>query len=214
MRTRALIFDMDGTLTDSIPTHVEAYRRVLEKNGLPPDTGFIASRFGMVSWEIWEAFAAHYKLDLDPKELARQKFDLFLELADNITLLPGVIRVLDHADYMGWKTAIATGANRDNMETALRTTGIRDRFDFLLPGDEAPRGKAHPDIWLAVARALRVDPSDCTVFEDGVPGLLSARDAKMRTVAVASGFLTREELATTAPDLLIDSLDDLDLKWL
>lgn len=212
---KAAIFDMDGTLVKTLDFHLDAYLSVMKKHKYPPDRNFVRPRFGMTAEEIFREYGEEHQLQLNPGQLAKEKYAEFDLLCQNgVPLLPGVPQILDYLKSKGITLALASGSGRPNVDVALSATGLLQYFPINVAGDEVPRGKKFPDIWLEVARRLSLAPSDCLVFEDALYGVRSAKQAGMKVVAVASGYTTRERLADEEPDLLLNSLSEFKLELL
>ncbi|RJS91920.1 HAD family hydrolase, partial [Candidatus Bathyarchaeota archaeon] len=108
------------------------------------------------------------------------------------------------------KIALATMSNRRVMEKTLREKGILGFFDFIVTADEVENPKPDPEIFLKCAEAMRCRPERCVVVEDSVFGLIAAKRAGMRCIAVPSGFYSKSELEKEKPDLIVDSLREKD----
>ncbi|MDR2673822.1 MAG: HAD-IA family hydrolase [Opitutaceae bacterium] len=183
------IFDLDGTLVDTMPLHYRAWDAALRHFGMPGklDEELFYSFGGMPTPEVAARFARHYGLTLDPDEVFRRKEGLFL------TLMPEVRRIAPVADFAvrAAKTrpvAIATGGLREVAIPALAAARLDDVFKIIItPAEVAPgRGKPAPDMFLLAAERMGVPPEKCLVFEDAAPGIRAAAAAGMKVVRVPS----------------------------
>jgi HAD superfamily hydrolase (TIGR01509 family) len=179
----ALIFDCDGTLTDSMPVHFLCWQKTMRACGIE----FAEDRFyalgGMPSDKIVELLSVEAGLALDCAAVAAQKEQAFLE---TLHLLEPIAAVVDIARQNRGvrKMAVASGGFRHVIEKQLRQVGIYDWFDALVTAEDTPRHKPEPDVFLEAARRLGVPPADCLVYEDSDLGVEAARRAGMRWVDV------------------------------
>jgi HAD superfamily hydrolase (TIGR01509 family) len=147
----------------------------------------------------------------DPDETRRlslRKEALYREVVREwgISPLPGIVALLERLQAEGVPRAIASSTHRENIETALETLGLRDRFDAIVSAEDVSHGKPDPEVFLVAASKLSAPADRCVVFEDAFVGIEAARRAGMRVVAVA----TTNPLETLGhADLAVASLDDL-----
>lgn len=181
----ALIFDLDGTLADSMPVHFRAWCRALEEHGAPsvfPEDVFYAMG-GRPSKDIVEILNGDQGLSLDPEAVAHSKKKYFLEELESISLIEEVSEFArEHEGKV--PMAVASGGSRIVVEKTLQVLGISDWFDEVITSDDVEHGKPAPDIFLEAAERLGVAPHDCLVFEDARPGIEAAREAGMEVVVV------------------------------
>lgn len=187
------IFDLDGTLVDSMPVHHRAWRYALQQNGAPHEA-FLWDEFvahgGMAAPDIVEALNKKYGLQMDPQSVAAQKrhrYDLLLE-TEQLPIIPETVNLVRQLKEQGIPYAIGTGSVRHGALNTLRSAGIEELFDIIITPDDVPpgRGKPCPDIFLLAAQQMGVEPSNCVVFEDAEPGLEAAAAAGMSGVTVAT----------------------------
>ena len=180
----ALIFDLDGVIVDSMPVHELAWRRYLETLGF--DGGDIPARMhGRRNDEIVRDFLGE-KIDNDTV-LAHgaAKERVFREmLGDRLreNLVAGIAEWLDHVE--GAPMALATNAERANIDFTLDGAGLRRYFDVIVDGSEVSRPKPAPDVYLRASELLTIAPENCIVFEDSPVGVAAAVAAGMRVVGV------------------------------
>jgi len=183
------IFDLDGTLIDSMPVHYRAWDAAMQAFGLKQtlDEDYFYSLGGVSTLKVAEMFAAHYGLILDPRAVMTLKEELYLEMLPSVPLIEPVVLLARRAAAIH-PVAIATGGLPDVALPALRATGLIDLFAIVVtPDDVSPgRGKPAPDMFLLAAKRMGVTPERCLVFEDAEPGILAARAAGMATVRVPS----------------------------
>ncbi|MFT6861806.1 MAG: beta-phosphoglucomutase family hydrolase [Akkermansiaceae bacterium] len=182
---KALIFDLDGTLVDSMPAHFKAWCKALKKQGhqgVFPEDVFYAMG-GRPTRDIVEVLNGEQDLGLDPEEVAYAKKKAFLKNLASIELIPEVAKIAE--EHRGKiPMAVASGGGRIVVEKTLQHLGISDWFDEVVTADDVKHGKPAPDIFLEAASRLGVDPKDCVVFEDARSGIIAARAAGMEVVVV------------------------------
>jgi len=184
-----LLFDIDGTLVESDPLHLEAFNRAFAPYG----HHFDRERFGRELQGLAnEAIGARF-LPGETKErqwdIMMSKEALFRELAsEGIEPVHGLFELLDWADSIGLPAVAVTNAPRDNAEQLLNSIGARHRFKGLVIGDELEHGKPHPLPYLEGLRILGADAANCVAFEDSRTGLKSATSAGIATIGMATGL--------------------------
>lgn len=208
-RYQAVIFDLDGVITDTAHYHYLAWKRLAESQGVPFDRAFNEHLKGidrMGSLELILASSGkHYseqeKLALaDAKNLHYQELIATMSDAD---LLPGALEALDAVRAAGLKIGLASVSK--NAQTVLRRLGITDKFDYVVDAAAIAHGKPDPEIFLKAAAELGVAPADCLGVEDAVAGVAAIKAAGM--VALGVG---RPEVLTQA-DHVIPGLDQFRL---
>ncbi|HEY8550609.1 MAG TPA: HAD family phosphatase [Vicinamibacterales bacterium] len=194
------VFDLDGTLVDNMPFHIEAFGAFAENHGLPPLT--LERRKWMDGKRNADIFPGLFGRQLSPAEIAAmadEKESMYRRIsAGRLTPLRGLIRLLDLLEHARVPVAVATSAPQENVTHTLGELGLADRFRMVARSDEVPRGKPEPDVFLEAARLMKAAPERCLAFEDAPAGIIAARRAGMVTVAVATSY-PREVLAVTDP---------------
>ncbi len=183
----AYLFDLDGTLIDSMPVHLRAWEFALQRVGLqvPFDEAYFYSLGGVPTLESAVIFGQHYGLTFDAHQLVDEKELLYLSLLHDVRLIEPVAAFAKRVARTH-PVAIVTGGGPEIALPALDATGLRALFPTVVtPHDVAPgRGKPAPDMFLLAAARLGVTPGDCLVFEDALPGVTAARAAGMQVVLV------------------------------
>lgn len=187
---KAVIFDLDGVITDTAHYHYLAWKRLADSVGAPFDEAFNEQLKGvdrMGSLELILARAPRtYTLD-EKRALADAKNGHYQELIATMTpadLLPGALRALEDVRAAGLKIGLASVSR--NAFTVLDRLGIRDRFDDVVDAATIVNGKPDPEIFLTAAAHLDVDPRDCLGVEDAAAGVASIKGAGMFAVGVGS----------------------------
>ena len=184
--TRAVIFDCDGTLADTMPVHHGAWQAMLAEHGMVFGHEQFYAFAGMPSVRIIERLALEQAVELaagQAEAMALDKEHRFVELIGLVQPIPEVVAVAEHCRG-NMPMAVASGGDRWVVERTLRTIGVYDWMAAIVGAEDTERHKPEPDVFLEAARRLGVDPSACTVFEDSELGLEAARRAGMESVDI------------------------------
>jgi HAD superfamily hydrolase (TIGR01509 family) len=182
-RYDALIFDCDGTLTDSMPLHYIAWHKVMTRHGVQ----FPEQRFyqlgGMPTDRIVALLAAEHGLVIDAPKVALEKEEAFLETLSDLRPIEWVVEVA--RQQRGHKQlAVASGGFRQVITAQLRQIGCIEWFQTIVTAEDTPRHKPEPDVFLEAASRLGVAPARCCVYEDADLGIEAACRAGMDYVDV------------------------------
>jgi HAD superfamily hydrolase (TIGR01509 family) len=192
----ALIFDLDGTLVDTVYAHVFAWQLALAEAGMPIDGWRIHRRIGMSGGLFARAVAREVGRPLgdDETEAIQQRHgELFRELLPERRPLPGAIELLRELRELGVTHGIATSGRRPEIDRSLEALGVGTATVVVERGDVL-RAKPEPDLFVECARRLGAEPDDCYVVGDAVWDLLAARRARMLSVGLLSGGYGEDEL--------------------
>jgi len=193
---RALIFDLDGTLVDTVYAHVFAWQRAFAEAGLPIDAWRIHRRIGMSGGLFARAAAREVGRPLSPEESARlqqRHGELFRELLPARRALPGAAELLADLRELDVPHGIATSGRRPEIDASLEALGLGTETVVVERGDVL-RAKPEPDLFLACQEQLGVAVDECYVVGDAVWDLLAARRARMLSVGLLSGGYGEDEL--------------------
>lgn len=184
---RGLIFDMDGTLVDTMPVHYRAWQAVLSRHGLELPEAEFYELGGTPAFEIARMLIRREQLEsrLEPEALARTKEELYLELLTEVPVIAGTAEIA-HRWHGKVPLAVATGAKAAIAERVLTAAGLRHLFSALIAQEHYAKGKPAPDPYLRAAEAISIAPADCIVFEDTEVGLAGAAAAGMRCIHVVA----------------------------
>ncbi len=215
---RAMIFDLDGTLVDTVYAHVFAWQQALDEAGMPIDGWRVHRKIGMSGGLFTRAIAREIGRPIEPEQahaLQQRHGELFKALMPDPRPLPGAVRVLQRLLELGVPAGIATSGRRPEIDASLAALGVPDDMVIIERGD-VERAKPEPDLFLACQERLGVDPRDCFVVGDAVWDLLAARRAGMLSVGLLTGGYGAEELIRAGafrvyrdPQELDESLDEL-----
>ena len=207
----ALIFDLDGTLIDTVYAHVFAWQRALAEEGMPIDGWRIHRRIGMSGGLFARAVAREVGRDLSPEEtdaIQLRHGAIFRELLPERRPLPGARELLEDLRARGIVHGIATSGRRPEIDLSLEALGVGDETVVVDRGD-VPRAKPAPDLFLACQAALGVEPDDCYVVGDAVWDILAARRAHMLSVGLLSGGYGSDELLSAGAYRVYDDTAEL-----
>lgn len=185
-RYSTIVFDMDGTLIDSMGAHVQAWRMACEHFAYPFDADFMHSLGGIPTKQTVVLLNQKFALNHSPDEVAAKKREFWLSLDDIPSIIEQTHRVLQH--YHGkLKIGIGTGAERTHALELLEKTSLLAQISALVTATDVTHGKPHPETFLKVAQLLGSEPAQCVVFEDTLIGKEAATRAGMDCILVLNG---------------------------
>ena len=190
------LFDLDGTLVDSVYQHVLAWREALETLGVELSNWKIHRRIGMSGGLIIHAFSRDTGRQLssgDAEQLQKRHGEAYGRRQHEVRLLPGAKSLLAGLDKAKVRWAIATSGKREKAQPALDMLGI-GKDVAVITRDDVERAKPAPDLFVAAAKKVGVELADCVVIGDSVWDLLAARRARALGVGLLSGGYGSEEL--------------------
>lgn len=218
---RGLIFDLDGTLVDTVYAHVFAWQRAFAEAGLAIDGWRIHRRIGMSGGLFARAAARELGHDIDgsaAEDLQRRHGELFREFLPERRPLPGAVELLRDLRRRKIVYGIATSGRRPEIDRSLEVLGVDNDVVVVERGDVA-RAKPEPDLFIACGQRLGVAPGECYVIGDAVWDQLAARRAGILSVGLLSGGYGETELLSAGafrvyrdPAELLRSLDELGLQ--
>jgi len=202
---QAVIFDMDGLMIDSEPLHKEAWQVTLRHFGYELDEALFAQLVGLQISEDAVLLREHFRLPVRAEALARQRNDLFLaRLPGRVKPRPGLCELIAQVRVRGLRTAVATLGERRYVDAVMRELNLDGVFDAVAVAEDVARGKPAPDVYLLAARRLGLPPAQCLALEDAPNGVLAAKAAGMRCVAVPNEMMRALDLS--AADASLPSL--------
>jgi HAD superfamily hydrolase (TIGR01509 family) len=217
---RALIFDLDGTLVDTVYAHIFAWQKALTEAGMPIEGWRIHRKIGMSGGLFTRAVARELGREINLEEedaLQRRHGELYKELLPERRPLPGAAELIQFLYSNSILFGIATSGRRPEINASLDVLGIRGETVIVERGSVL-RAKPEPDLFLACQQRLGVGVSDCYVVGDAVWDLLAARRAGMLSIGLLSGGYGEDELSQAGafrvyrdPAELFRSLDELGL---
>jgi beta-phosphoglucomutase family hydrolase len=181
------IFDLDGTLIDTMPLHYRAWDEAMRRAGLKQtlDEDLFYSLGGVPTRRVAQLLAAHYGLTIDPDKVFHEKEALFGVLQAEAKLIPETVAFARRV-AVTHPVAVASGGPRDIVRRSLELAGLAPLFPVVVSADDVIHGKPSPDMFLLAAKLMNVPPAECLVFEDAEPGVQAALAAGMKYVRVSS----------------------------
>lgn len=208
-RLEAVCFDLDGVLIDSEQAWDAARRAVAKENGGHWSPQATRAMMGMSAPEWSRYLAGELGVPLDPTEISDRVVSTLLDgYARELPLLPGAQNAVRRLAKR-WPLALASSSNRPVIDFVLKASGLSGCFAATVSGDEVARGKPAPDVYLAAAAELGVDPTQAAAVEDSSNGLRAASAAGMLVVAIPNCEFPPDAEALALADLLLPSLDEL-----
>jgi HAD superfamily hydrolase (TIGR01509 family) len=205
----AVAFDLDGVLVDSEPLWEDVRRSFTTANGGRWSTDAQRTMMGMSSGEWAHFMAATLGVELPESDIIRGVVDdMSARYRDGVPLLPGAVDAV-HRLAARWSVGLASSANRPLIDIVLRVTGLDAYFATTVSSEEVARGKPAPDVYLEVSRRLGVSPARCAAIEDSTNGLLAARAAGMRVVAVPRAAFPPDPEVLASADAVVPDLSGL-----
>ncbi|XP_042500865.1 bifunctional riboflavin kinase/FMN phosphatase-like [Macadamia integrifolia] len=183
----AVIMDLDGTLLDTEKTTKYIVKDFLAKYGKILDSDKEDNRLGQTHKESAAAIVKDYDLPLTPDQFSKEIMPLYVERWPLAKALPGVNRLIKHLCKHGVPFALASNCIRKHIDEKIsRQEGWKESFSVILGRNDVNSGKPAPDLFLEAAKRMGVDPLSCLVIEDSLPGVMAAKAAGMKVVAVPS----------------------------
>jgi HAD superfamily hydrolase (TIGR01509 family) len=205
----AVVFDLDGVLVDSEAVWDEARRAVVADAGGSWRERATTDMMGMSAPEWSRYLHDELGVPLEPGEINDRVVAAVLErYRSELPLLPGAVDAVKRLAAR-WPLGLASSANRPVIDAVLATAGLTECFGATMSSEEVARGKPSPDVYLAAADRLGVDPERAAAVEDSSNGLRSAAAAGMAVIAVPNQRFPPDQDALELADLVVHSLDEL-----
>lgn len=212
---KGAIFDVDGTLIDSLSQYLIYFNKGLEGAGIQPISKKVLFKYlgmGISLKDILRKILPENKNnDSVADTVAKDILEQFLKVDMEIQLLPGVKDVLEFLKAANIKIGLATGRTSGKAYelNSLRSKGLDSMIDAVITSAEVEKRKPAPDILMACARELDVNVNTCLAVGDSVSDILAARNAGAIPVAVATGVEKRDKLQGQNPEAMLETLDEL-----
>lgn len=188
---KAIIFDMDGTLIDSMGAHMEAWKQTCDSFGIPFDRQYMHGLGGVPTKKTVEMLNEKYAMNHEPADVAMRKREVW-ETMDFIPALIAETADIFHHYRPSMKVAIGTGSERPHAEHLLNHHDLMSKLDAMVTASDVVHGKPHPETFLTAAKLMNVAPEDCVVFEDTEIGRQAAERAGMDCYLVIDGKVKRQ----------------------
>jgi beta-phosphoglucomutase len=208
--SRAVLWDLDGTLVESAEQHWQAWRETLEAYGITVTHEQFRETFGQRNDAILFRWLGAGVSARRMREIGDRKEARYRELValDGLVPLPGAAAWVSSLAAERWCQAVASSAPRLNVEVVVVALGLGERFDAIVAAEDVRHGKPAPDVFVLAAERLGVLPARCVVVEDAPAGIEAARRAGMRSIGLGSpGFAPADTVVGSLVDLSPDAFD-------
>ena len=209
MAPAAVVFDLDGVLVDSEQVWDSAREQLVRERGGTWHEGATRDMMGMSSTEWSRYLHDRLGVPMDPDEI---NADVVRRVAstyeEQLPLLPHAVKTVRELGRR-WLLGLASSSNRPIIELVLNLSGLADCFAAVVSSEEVEHSKPAPDVYLAVAQRVGVEPSDCVAIEDSTNGIKAALAAGMRTIAVPNRQFPPDEEVLASATTVVPSLDEL-----
>jgi beta-phosphoglucomutase family hydrolase len=209
---KAVIFDMDGVISDTQNFHADTESELLRQYGIEMSSTEITKRYAGVPYVVMfaEIFSDHSKA-MPGLDIIKHKWDIIRRAdARNIHAVPGASELITALHEQRVPLAVASASRAEFIQRVVAALELERYFTALVSADEVPRGKPAPDVFLLAAQRLGILPGECVVIEDGLSGMIGAKAAGMKCVAL----LTHVRAEDSPADVKIYSLGDVSAKML
>lgn len=211
---KAVIFDLDGVIIDSEPMHARAAILALAQFGVTLNIESILDFVGTSDRKMMQTLQHIYQIPASVEELvaAHQAQKKALLAHEGYAPIPHVTHLIHQLSEQGLQLALASSSPMHEILDALEALHIRDCFQVIVSGMELEHPKPAPDIFLAAAARLKVEPSECIVFEDSFVGITAAKAAGMTRIGFLNPHSGKQNLESV--DFVIESFEEIDLPFI
>jgi HAD superfamily hydrolase (TIGR01509 family) len=207
----AFVFDLDGTLVDTVETRIRAWLQTFDEYRIPANRAQVARLIGSDGKRVAQvvAQAADEAIDSErAEEIDKRAGDIYSELNTDPKPLPGAIELLRALDDHGLRWAVATSSRREQVGASINALAL-SRRPIVIDGSQVKRAKPAPDLLILAARELGVEPSRSWYVGDAIWDMQAANAAGMPAIGVVSGSATAEELAEAGASFTVEDLAEL-----
>ena len=186
-QAKALIFDLDGTIANTMPNHFLSWRKAVIPYGIDFNATLFMQLTGMPRTATIEKLNEMFGTNMNPDIVGKVKEDHFKTLV-NLTEEIGVVTDVIRKYHTILPMSIGTGSTKIGAKKTLEVIGFENYFDIVITADDIINHKPHPETFLKCAELMGVKPQDCIVFEDGILGMNAAEEAGMMVIDVNDYF--------------------------
>jgi HAD superfamily hydrolase (TIGR01509 family) len=208
----AVIFDMDGVLIDSEPLHFEVDQLVLRKLNIYEGKSYLERFVGYTNPAMWQIIKEEFSIESTIEELIDLQMTVKLSYLEqsNYKAIEGIKELLEELQSFKVPIAIASSSPKIFIEAVIKKIHITDYFHHWISGEEVPKSKPEPDVFLKAAELLKVNPDRCVVIEDSKSGTIAAKSAEMKCIGYRNVNSGNQDLSKA--DLVVNRISELSYK--
>lgn len=205
-----IIFDLDGTLVNTLEQHIEAFQILFRKERINISYNQIAEQMGRTPKDTLLSLIPDLKNKTKELEsLAIEKENILTNLLDKIELFEGAKETLEFLHKKNYILCLASSTPKFNVMKILSSAKIKDFFHFIVTGEDIKVGKPNPEVFLKAANKANISNEKCLVIGDSTHDVIAARNATMKIIVASTGKHSTKELEKFKPDYISESLMDL-----
>lgn len=208
---KAVIFDMDGVISDTQKFHSKGESELLKRYGINLTPEEITKKYsGVRTSEFFKELLDEKKAKYDIDKLMKEKMDRMIKLAnDKVDAIPYSIDLINKLLENGFRLAVASASYSEYVKTVLEKLNVYDKFEVIISGNLVKRGKPDPESFLLVSDQLKILPENCMVIEDGRSGMIAAKNSGMKCIGLVPD--KNKEYPT---NILVESLREIDINMI
>ena len=208
---KAVIFDMDGVIIDSEPIHFDVDIKTMDYLGRNISGGELEKYVGMTSTEMWSLIKKKYNLIQSVDEIIDYQLENKINIVRELDIEPieGIRELLLQLKNESLLIGIASSSPRKFIEEVVKKFHLQDYLSCVVSGEEVPRGKPAPDVYIEAAKELGVDIDQCIVIEDSRNGVIAAKAAGMKCIGYKNINSGNQDLSKA--DITVDSIKDINI---
>lgn len=207
-----VIFDMDGVIVDTEPVHRYAYFKHFEELNVVVTDEMFATYTGNSTRNVFQKLKATFEIDHEVEDLIQRKRSIFNDAFDtkeDLCLIEGVENLIKNLHANGYELIVASSASKVTIERVFKRFHLHQYFSHIVSGEDFPKSKPHPAIFLHAARLSKYPKNECIVIEDSWNGIESAVAAEIFCVGYNSVNTKMQDLSKA--NIIVNHFDDLTL---
>ncbi|HPW34359.1 MAG TPA: HAD family phosphatase [Candidatus Paceibacterota bacterium] len=210
----AVIFDMDGVISDTQKFHAKIESDLLSRYGISVSSEEITKKYaGVKTIEIFDELLKNQSIAYNLDDLMEEKWKQMTNLADqSVDEIDGSVELIKRLYQAGLKMAVASASNLEYVSRVIKTLNLNEYFGFLASGDMVKKGKPNPDIFLLAASKIGIEPTKCLVIEDGISGMIAAKSGGMKCIGLIESKereYPTNNLVTSLKEITLDYISNL-----
>lgn len=183
---QAVIFDMDGVISDTQKLHSLVESKLLQRYGIEISPEEITQKYsGVRTKDFFDELLQKQQLEYDLNALMDEKWKEMEKYAQkSVDAIDGAVNLIKQLSQSQYPLAVASASNLNYVTTVLKSLEIIDYFSYIVSGDMVSKGKPDPESFLLASKKIDVPPENCLVIEDGISGMQAAKDGNMKCVGL------------------------------